>query len=128
MFSIDPYVFSCVLLLVLVNAGPILASENDVDDTYRRVVLVGTNLKLPCSPPDAEDILEYFTWSKNGVLLPDRSSTALQSRFIIQSDFSLLIERVAEDDEGNYSCSVQSHTPRKNRYSVLVEGPYNVTT
>ena len=36
------------------------------------------------------DILDYFIWSKNGVPLPDRSSTALQSRFIIQSDFSLL--------------------------------------
>jgi hypothetical protein len=97
--------------------GPVLASENDVDDTNRRVVLVRTNLKLPCSPTGAEgrfqyyilnsiffmsfsptlniiiiyeDILEYFTWSKNGVLLPDHSSTALQSRFIIQSDFSLL--------------------------------------
>ena len=60
-----PYFFHVKLKLFFVYAadfircvtaqvGPVLSSENDVDDANRRVVLVGTNLQLPCTPPDAE--------------------------------------------------------------------------
>lgn len=36
------------------------------------------------------DILDFFTWSKDGAVLHDRSSMALESRFVILGNFSLL--------------------------------------
>ena len=44
------------------------------------------------------------------------------SRFAIQSDFSLLVENVTEEDGGVYECNVQSDPPLATRYNVQIEG------
>jgi Immunoglobulin V-set domain len=67
--------------------------------------------------------LHYFTWSKDGQLLPDKSlRSAATSRFAIQSDFSLHVENVTEDDDGVYSCTIQSEPSVTTSYVVHVAG------
>ena len=56
------------------------------------------------------------------MLLPDRSSTVFQSRFLIRGDFSLLIENISEDDEGNYTCRILSDPAQVTNYNVFIEG------
>lgn len=48
-------------IILTAHVGRVAASsENDVDDVNRRVVLVGTKLQLPCTPPDAEGEIIYI--------------------------------------------------------------------
>ena len=44
------------------------------------------------------------------------------ARFSVQSDFSLLVENVTDDDDGVYTCSIQSDPPVVTNYVVRVEG------
>ena len=69
-------------------------------------------------PPE---IMHFFTWSKNGKLVRE-SSVLFESRFVLQSNFSLLINNVEEEDEGNYSCYIMSNPPVVNVYVVEVRG------
>ena len=46
----------------------------------------------------------------------------MHSRFVILSDFSLLVENVVEDDDGLYTCTIHSDPPVLNNFTVQVEG------
>ena len=65
--------------------------------------------------------MHYFTWSKNGELVRE-SSSLFESRFVLQSNFSLLINNIEEEDEGNYSCYIMSNPPVVTVYNVQVRG------
>jgi len=108
-------------LLLIAWLTVLLTIEETAADEIR-VSQVGSNLQLPCTPSDAEEIMHYFTWSKNGELVRE-SSSLFESRFVLQSNFSLLINNIEEEDEGNYSCYIMSNPPVVTVYNVQVRVP-----
>ena len=94
--------------------------------TMLRVHGVG-HLASNCGTNDANltltptEIVHYFTWSKDGKLVREYSNL-FDSRFVLQSDFSLLIQRLREEDEGTYSCYIMSKPPVETVYNVIVQG------